>query len=158
MKDYGRALTLLAIGASMMLGSTQAFADGKVYPGSNCHPYNAASGNILQRFAQYAENTSNSNSALLTCPVTKDIVGSSAGLSYIRISYTKPSSTGFFCAVYARNATGGGTHGSSEWDFGPAGTKNMILPDISGYGSGSYSLYCILPPGAQIHSYRTDEA
>ncbi len=150
------SLSLLTLATVALTSSTSFAVDGKVYPGSNCLPYSSSSADILERFAQYVENTAPSNSALVICPITKDIVGGTF-LSYIRISYTKVSSTGFYCAIYARNATGGGTHTSSKWDFDSAGTKNMVLPDIPGYSSGSYSLYCILPPGAQLHSYRIDE-
>lgn len=149
-------LSLLTIAAVALTSSSALALDGKVYPGSLCLPYSSASGDILERFAQYVKNTAPANSALVMCPITKDIVGGTS-LSYIRISYTKVTSTGFYCAIYGRTATGGGTHTSSQWDFDGAGTKNMVLPDIAGYSSGSYSMYCILPPGASLHSYRIDE-
>jgi hypothetical protein len=140
------------------LATAPAFAvDGKSYPGSACLPYSSANMDIMERFAEYIENTAANNSLLVICPVIKDDIASTGGTDYVRITFSKPDSTGFYCAIYSKNASGGGTYSSSEWNFSAGGTYNMVLTDVAGHASGTFSLYCILPPGAKIHSYRVDE-
>ena len=145
------ALTLATLSAPSAFAS-----DGKVYAGSTCKGLNAANADILYTFSNYAENTSNTNSALVMCPITKDIVAGTY-LQYIRVSFSKEDSTGLYCAVYGRNATGGGSFVTSKWDFDGAGARNMVLPDVDVHASGSISMYCIIPPGGRIQSYRIDE-
>lgn len=155
MHSFNKFTVTLAFAAVSTAGVALA-GDGKVYPGSACVPYSSGSANILQRFSDYALNTSTGNSALVTCPVVKDIVGGTR-LEYIRISYNKTNSSGFYCQVFSKNHSGTSFHTSSKWDSSSTGNKTMILPDVNAYGSGSVSLYCIIPPGGRITSYRVDE-
>lgn len=149
-------LGALSFAVSALVSTTALADDGKVYTGSSCQGLNTASENLIYRFANYAENTSTTNSALVMCPIVKDVVAGTR-LNYIRVSFTKNSSSGFYCAIYGRTATGGGSYSSSLWDFNGAGTRSFVLSDINGYSSGTYSLYCIIPPRGRIQSYRIDE-
>lgn len=160
---WTRISQALALGSLVLTGASAAHAeDGKVYPGSNCHAYNSASGNITQYGFNYVENTSTSNSALLICPIVKDEVSSLLGVNLIRVRYYKPSDTGFYCSMHSKTATGTGGFTSSQWDFDGAGTKTMTLDNVLSYSEGSYQLYCILPNKvgsntAKLHTYRIDE-
>ena len=86
----------------------------------------------------------------------KDVVHGTL-VDYMHVTYTKASSTGFSCWFYGRTHTGGGSHAEGRWDFGPAGRRTMSFADLGGYSSGTYELYCIIPPGGRLHSYRVDE-
>jgi hypothetical protein len=159
------ASLLFTVGCALQLWTLPAARaqDGKVYPGSNCHPLSPANADIMSYGFNYVENTSTTYSLLVICPGIKDNVASVTGLSLISVRYDKPSSTGFFCSIYSKSSIGSGGYTSSQWDFDFAGNgKSMSLAAVSSYNAGSYQMYCILPPKvgsttAKLHTYRLDE-
>jgi len=143
--------------------------DAKVFPGSNCH-YGALtpSSNVKYDSTGFIYNSSTTHSALISCPIVKDVVFSGVNeLNLVKIRYRKPTSVGFNCTIHSRTNSGTGGLQKSQWDFGFAGVKTMSLPSVGGFLKGAYTLSCILPPSKSpvstasnrsgIYHYRINE-
>ncbi len=121
-------------------------ADGKVYPGSNCH-YGALtpSSNVKYDSTGFIYNNSTTHSALISCPIAKDSVFDRDAVS-TRIRYRKATNVGLNCTIHSRFSSGTSGVQKSKWDFGFAGVKWMTLDDVAAKSAGSLTLSCILPP------------
>jgi hypothetical protein len=154
--SFRAALKPFTMALGVMLANPALAVDGKEYPGTICEESNTthsgelrrAEGNIVFTAEGEALNISTDNFArLITCPLVRDAERSMGQITYAAVSVYKPSSEGVICTLISKPYFGGSGWFESKADFSGPGLRLLEIPvradtDIS----GSYNLFCWLPP------------
>lgn len=163
MSSTTRNLTSVGLVAALLAGgsfsavSHAAAEDGKVYPAIACQPALDGTPSLLAYQGDKLVNTSNDYSVVVTCPIVKDNVLSINGTNEAHVRFRKASNVGFLGDLHSYTAFGTGHLVQYKSDFTAAGYKTMSFTGLAGYSQGYYMLMLVLPPKAEVFSYRVDE-
>lgn len=130
--------------------------NSKVYPAMMCQQSGTAA--EPYRHAAGAYNYT-ANTGFVFCPMIKDEVGSTLGVTNTYVYFYKPATTAAFsCTLYSRNeyATGGYTQYRQDV-LNIAGNRYLSFSPLAGYSAGHYFLGCWLPPNSGVISYQMNE-
>ena len=144
-----------AIVLGLLFGQPVWADDGKAYPGTMCkeavdgYHILRASGDVVYDGDGNALSVSTGSTRYVTCPLIRDSERPQGQISYVAVSYYKAGSAGLACTIVSNPYFGGTGWSFTQWDFSPGNSKLrlMELPSQADtFTSGSYYLFCILPP------------
>lgn len=98
--------------------------------------------------------------ALLTCPLVRDGERRMARITYAAVNVEKPSDSSVSCGLYSAAYFGGAgwSTGASD-DSTATGLRLITLPvKADTFVSGSFNIWCTIPPGGGIRHYGIVEA
>jgi hypothetical protein len=154
-------VTKSIVGSLLLVGSaiTQVShaEDGKVYPAIACQPALVGTPSTLAYQGDKITNTSAAHSVVVACPIIKDDVFSAAGTNEGYVRFRKFSEVGFLGDLHSFSAFGTGHHVQYKSDFTAAGYKTMSFTALPSFSQGYSVMMLVLPPQAQVFSYRVDE-
>jgi hypothetical protein len=142
------AVTLFTMALGVMLANPALAVDGKEYPGTMCKEESNSQGNIVFTAEGDALNISTKDGAvLIICPLVRDAERSMGQITYAAVSVYKPSTKGVTCVLTSRPYFGGTGWFDIKADYSGPGLRLLEIPvRADTYISGSYNLYCWLPP------------
>jgi hypothetical protein len=152
---HANACGAFAMVLGLLFGQPVLADDGKEYPGTMCkeavdgYHIARASGDIVFDTNGNALNISTDSTRYVTCPLIRDSERPQGEISYVAVSYYKAGSAGLACSIVSNPYFGGTGWQFDKWDWSSGGTtlRLMELPSqADAYSSGSYYLFCILPP------------
>jgi hypothetical protein len=157
-------ITLTFVTAFIVASSSARAEDGKVYPATMCQGSLVGNPPIISYTGKSVRNNSTVNSAVVSCPIVKDIIFSVTGANEAYLRYCK-GSAGLNSSLYSYSAFGTSSYLNSKWDFGSAGCNKTISHNpIASYSQGYYTLIVTMPPSnagsgtkTELFSYRLDE-
>ncbi len=150
----------IAFGAVVYLVSTgyslASSVEDKVYTGAGCHAYFGSQAGDFVHSARSLRN--NATSARWTlCPIAREKVASNSGVrAFVRVQRSTAASADFLC--YMMNHTGTGTltsWGASTYAGTGAASLSMGMSPTNAYGH--HAIYCRVPRGSELFSYRVVE-
>ncbi|MFH0342760.1 MAG: hypothetical protein ACHBNF_11650 [Chromatiales bacterium] len=157
--DLRVALTLFAMALGIMHCNPALGADGKEYPGTMCQPYIPSVGQKIA-YTDMAINTG-TNTAIVFCPLVRDAERRTGRITYAAVTVDKPTpGSGVTCSLFSRPYFGGAGWSTSASDDSTAtGLRLITLPvQADTFVSGSFSIFCQIPPEGSIYHYGIVEA
>jgi hypothetical protein len=152
--SLGLMICLFALGSA-----NSAFAvDEKVFSGNGCQPYFNTQVGDISAYSHKVYNANGTASRWVSCPITRDNISNTNGISlaYIRVNRSSATSSTLSCYLHSRDSLGTLVDSDSA-TFSGTGDASLYLNLASSANLGYYSLYCLLPPYSGIYSYRIDE-
>lgn len=129
--------------------------DAKVFHGSECQPVH---GNQTSDFKYYNNRIYNAGSGTryVTCPIVRDNTVNTSGTFGTEVYVRNVASHKLSCTLYSWSPHGVLVAANSKST--PNNGNQTLRPDVNlSKNMGSYNLYCRLPKGASIYSYKVKE-
>lgn len=129
--------------------------DAKTFHGSECQPYYGSQSGDFNYYTNRMQNVSTSV-RLTTCPIVRDNTTNTTGTLGTEIYVNNVAGQSLSCTLYSFDSHGGWV--ASNTKSTTLGGKQTLYPDVNlSKDMGNYSLYCRLPKGASIFSYKVKE-
>jgi len=147
-------LAIVTIVTTILAAPDAVATDRKNFHGTTCQPYSASNGSYLN-YASGIYNSSGNSYLYVTCPLVRDNVMSSNGISSASVTVSQSPSTNyrFTCTLYSKNLYGNTVDYSSRTlSHYETGYRRVYFDlDESTIRTGTYVLYCRIPPYSRIN-------
>lgn len=129
--------------------------DYKIFPGIMCAPIGART----QDFMVWSDSIQNNGTVGLDviCPLVRDNALNVDGTAALELNiWNELYGVNFYCVAYSFDKYG------VQIDFASAitglqGKRSLKLSVANSVAEGYYTLYCLVPPGSRIYSYKLIE-
>ena len=145
----------LLVVPALLCASAALADDGKVYPGVSCTPVGESVVDVLHLVGPGIRNFTESQ-VTVYCPVIKDVVYSTDGISRGWMWLTTENDESVFADFWSRSQFGSNYALASGSGSG-AGDLTVSFGPVDSLASGIFFLRVQIPPGATLHGYRFDE-
>lgn len=129
--------------------------DAKTFHGSECQPLYGSQSADINYYTNRVYNVG-SGSRGVTCPVVRDNTTNTSGTFGTEIYVNNVAGKYLACTLYSYDSHGSWVASSTKSTT--AGGKQTLYPDVNlSKNMGNYSVYCYLPKGASLYSYKVKE-
>lgn len=156
--SYRKFVLICITGISSLLMANAGYAlDEKVYPGNMCQTGSGSQDGDISHWATYLSNGSGFSRGV-ACPIVRDNMTNVNGIPtvYVRVNRSASASTNFTCYLYNMTSTGSSWFVDSA-SFSGTGNTSLYLSLPTTTGFGHHTIYCSVPNGSRIISYRVEE-
>lgn len=154
--EHRKQISAIVGAASLLLAFAANSADDvKIYPGANCQPHAGVAADNINTFTDLIRN-GDAATRFVICPIVRDRVKNTNGVKAARVRVRSDGVNTLTCGLDAWSPFGVLTESNSD-STTSATAVNLDLDIDSSTKGGHYVIFCSLPPGTDVFSYRVVE-